>query len=123
MAIAAASGQAGPSLNPCIHYDTDTVSLTGRLSRETLPGPPNYESVRRGDAPETGFYLTLPAPVCTMDGATRDLDSITKLQLVLDSAGYARLRPSLGTTATVRGTLFAAVTGHHHTPALVWVVW
>ena len=123
MTIPAGSGESDSAASPCIRYGIDTVQLAGRLSRETFPGPPNYESVRRGDTPETGFYLTLTAPVCTMEDSTRDLDSITKLQLVLDSAGYARLRPSLGRTATVRGTLFGAATGHHHTPALVQVIW
>jgi Domain of unknown function (DUF4431) len=109
---------------PCLAYE-DTVTLHGRLRREVHPGRPNYESIVDGDEPEPGFYLHLPTPACfraaTSEGARldEDRDSVTRIQLVLDAAGYARLRPALGDTLTLHGTIFSSITGHHHAPVLL----
>jgi hypothetical protein len=112
----------------CLRYEPDTVAIAGILTRKTFPGRPSYESVKEGDEPETGFYLEVPIPVCTIaspDSASDNngsLHDIRLVQLVLDSAGYARLKPRLGRQVTLRGTLFAAFTGHHHAPMLLRVV-
>lgn len=110
----------------CLTYQ-DTVEVRGILRREIHPGPPNYESVAGGDAEETGFYVHLAETVCTLatrgspDPGEEPLDSVRRVQLVLDSVGYARLRPQLDHQVTVRGTLFSAFTGHHHAPLLLQV--
>jgi hypothetical protein len=99
----------------CLSYEPDTVSLRGTLRRHTFPGPPNYESVKEGDEPETGFYLHLLRPVCTVAEDINDAhDNVRLVQLVLDSTGYARLTPALGHVITIRGTLSSAITGHQH---------
>jgi hypothetical protein len=112
----------------CLRYEPDTIHVSGVLRRHTYPGPPNYESVRRGDAAETGFYLHLAHPVCARgrpagdgepDAAATRRDSVRVIQLVLDSTGYSRLRRSLGRRVTLRGTLFSSHTGHHHAPLLL----
>lgn len=106
----------------CLRYEPDTVWITGRLVRHAFYGPPSYGEDPKHDEKETGFYLELAQPVCTIadrsNAAQRDVRFV---QLVLDSAGYARLRPALGTTITLRGTLFAAFAGHHHAPILLTV--
>jgi len=113
-----ARGQA-PQL-ACVHMDKDTVAITGRLERRTYPGPPNYESVKTGDAAETGFYLVLAAPICSQPGATAGgKRNVRLVQLVLDQRGYDSLRPRLGKSVTLRGTMFEAITGHHHAPLLL----
>jgi hypothetical protein len=113
------------SVAPCLAYE-DTVQLTGTLTRITYPGPPNYERVADGDEAETGFYLTLQSVICARaaipnpnDASIQAQDSVRRVQLVLDSAGYARLGPSIGRTVTVRGTIFGAHTSHHHARILL----
>jgi hypothetical protein len=115
----------------CLRYEPDTVVLTGILRRHTYPGPPNFESVRAGDAPETGYYLHLGHPVCAsrqyasdaeVDAAAARHVDARLVQLVLDSAGYARLRPLLGQRVTLRGRVFSAFTGHHHAPLVMTVL-
>jgi Domain of unknown function (DUF4431) len=113
---------------PCLRYEPDTVALTGTLSRRTEPGPLNYESVPAGDEPETYFYLDLARPVCTIGAADSEsangaATGVRQVQLVLKQAGYDRLRPYLRRHQVVmlRGTLFAAITGHHHAPLLLTV--
>jgi hypothetical protein len=115
---------------PCLRYEPDTVALTGTLSRRTEPGPLNYESVPAGDEPATYFYLDLARPVWTIGAAdpesangaaTGAATGVRQVQLVLKQAGYDRLRPYLRRhqVVTLRGTLFAAITGHHHAPLLL----
>lgn len=125
--LAASSGSADSRPDQCLPYEPEIVSLAGTLRRQTFPGRPNYESVKKGDEAETGFYLHLDRPVCTT-GAGDDpswghyrVDGVTLVQLVLDAAGYDRLRPRLGHRVTLRGTLFAAFTAHHHAPLLLKV--
>jgi hypothetical protein len=109
-----------PAAQPCIRTDKDTVALTGKLERRTYPGRPNYESVKSGDEAETGFYLVLRTPACSLaDTAAGAKKEVRLVQLVLDQAGYQRLRPRLGTTVTLRGTVFGSHTGHHHAPLLL----
>jgi hypothetical protein len=61
-----------------------------------------------------------------MEPGTDDVDvaktGVRRIQLVLDQQGYDSLRRFLGKKVTLRGTLFGAITGHHHTPVLLSVV-
>jgi hypothetical protein len=110
----------------CLHFEPDTVQLTGRLERRMYYGPPNFGEDPAHDAKEVGLYLALAAPVCAAGGGDPELDtpqrSVRRVQLVLDSAGYAQMRPLVGQRVRLRGTLFAAHTGHHHTPILLTVL-
>jgi hypothetical protein len=107
----------------CLPYEPTSVVLQGTLKRLTFPGPPNYESIRSGDKPETGYYLALPSAVCTdssPDDPNLEAKSRVRLvQLVLTEQGYSGLRPFLGKSVRVRGRLFSAFTGHHHAPLLL----
>jgi hypothetical protein len=115
---------------PCLRFEPDTVRIAGVLRRHTYPGRPGFETIPAGDGPETGFYLHLARPICVHprpgqdpgdDPTVEPRDSVWRVQLVLDSAGYERLRPYLGRRVTLRGTLFSAHTGHHHAPVLLTV--
>ena len=124
-----ADDQAG--VGSCLGYDPRVVALRGILRRHTFPGPPNYESAQAGDEAETGFYLHLARPVCTFgdedDYEAYPQQNVSLVQLNFgrvpggDSVGYARLRPVLGRRVAIVGTLYAAHTGHHHAPLIIWV--
>ena len=118
--IFAAPSHATPAT--CIRYEPDTVHVTGQLTRKTFYGAPGFGDDPKHDEKETGFYLELSSPICTQPGAD-DVDTaktgIRIVQLVLDSAGYARLRPFVGQRVTLKGTLFGAISGHHHAPVLL----
>jgi hypothetical protein len=100
------------------------VQLSGRVVLRTFPGPPNYESIRKGDRAETQLLLKLDQPICVLADAKDALGSEDErdqrlVTLVTGSgitlANYARAR------VRVEGTLFHAHTGHHRTPVLVEV--
>lgn len=106
--------------------DGDAVSLVGKIWRETFPGPPNYESIEEGDEPETVWVLTLDQPRCILGvsmetGKTYQIGRITRFQLALTPEQYNKHRRILEKRAKVNGKLFQAVSGHHHTKALIEV--
>ena len=109
----------------CLRYEPDTVGVTGTLARHMYYGAPGYGEDPKHDEKEVGFYLDLARPICMASGGD-DVNvaktGIARIQLVLDEKGYARLRPFLGKRITLRGTLFGAITGHHHTPVLLSVL-
>jgi len=70
-------------------------------------------------------FATVP-PLCVRGGRDEDIgephDGVDSIQLILDSAGYATLRPALGSVVGLRGSLLPEHTGHHHAPVLLDVI-
>ncbi len=119
-------GITAQSESPCYYYESDTVNLTGKMVRDTFPGPPNYESIKEGDAMEVYWVLQLQKPICMNavadDYTNVDRQNVTQLQMVVGDGMYKKYRNLLYKTVTVKGTLFGAQTGHHHTDVLITVI-
>ena len=49
----------------CLRYKPNNVTLSGKLVRPTFPGRPNFDSIKNGNEPETGFYLELAQTIST----------------------------------------------------------
>lgn len=104
---------------PCLPMAGDQA-LTGRLVRRTFPGPPNFESVRRGDRPETYWLLRLDRPICVQADADRDVvRPIREVQLLLGAEDFVRDRRLVGHRVIARGAFMDAISGHHHTDVLL----
>lgn len=105
--------------------DGETTTLTGKVWRETFPGPPNYESIEAGDRPETYWILTTEEAFCGEALSFESGDTyripgeLTRFQLVLDRDQYADNQSLVFDNATVTGSLFTGHTGHHHTSMLI----
>ena len=108
-----------------VSYEPATVTLTGKISRRVFPGPPNYESVKKGDAPEVAWLLRLERPVSVKakqgDEFNQTRRNVRDLQLALGPDDFKRYRSLLGKRVAVSGQLFGAHTGHHHTAVLLQV--
>ena len=107
----------------CNQYEPADATLSGTLTRQVFPGPPGFEDVVTGDEPQVGFYLSLAEPLC-MQGNENEADinvedNETLVQLVLQPTDYDNLRPYLDQPVVLKGTLFGAVTGFHHTQVLM----
>jgi hypothetical protein len=95
----------------CLQYGI--VRLTGRLVQQTYPGPPDYESIRKGDEPLIIWILQLNRSVCVASSGSGYPGSYgtREIQLVLDGDEYAkgdeyaRYRQLLGKKITVTGSL------------------
>lgn len=119
------TGQNTPQ-SECLSYEPAVVTLSGTLVRKTFPGPPNYESVKKGEKPATSWFLDLAESVCVNASKTEpDLDpkqsGIHEIQLVLQPEQYPQHKGMVGRTVLATGTLLGEHTGHHHTPVLLTV--
>jgi hypothetical protein len=110
---------------PCLNYG-ELVTLKGVLSRHTFPEQPNYESIANGDAAATYFFVSPGAPVCVAAGAGQSDEpaepSVKRVQLVFPfgTNGYEPLRRYLGGQVVCAGSLVHAISGHHHSPVLLF---
>ena len=113
----------------CLHYGPSAVTLEGTLIRRPYPGPPNYESEREGDQRDTALILSIPRPICVApdsasDEGDRQLESgVRELQLAIGTDSlWAQLRAAHSSRLRVTGELFHAISGHHRTRVLLWVI-
>jgi hypothetical protein len=126
MACSLICGAQSNGARQCLSYEPAEAKLTGTLVRKTYPGPPNYESVKRGDRPETYWVIRLDNPVCVNAG-TVDADlnpaqsTIRIVQLVVTSEIYKRRRTLVRKHVVASGRLFGKHTSHHHTSVLLTV--
>lgn len=108
----------------CLSYDSEVVTLNGRIRTHVFPGQPNYESVAKGDAPEKVWLLQLTKPICTSATTHADAEKdVRALQLVFlqGQKQYKKYWSLKGRRVAATGTLMHAETGHHHTNVLLVV--
>ena len=118
---------AAPPSSNCLR-DGDAVTLSGRVSREVFPGPPNYQSVAKGDRPTVYWILVLADARCFSVGSMGDREAgkdqplLKRFQLVFpDAKDYDTYRAAVGAFVSVMGELSESHTAHHKTPALLTV--
>lgn len=109
----------------CLDYGP-TVTLTGTLRSQVFAGPPNFESLKRGDRKETALILSLTTPNCVVGRNPKDLEisvaGIRKMQLVVtNDTHWKTIRRLKGKRAVVSGTLFYRHSGFHQTKVLIGV--
>jgi hypothetical protein len=115
---------ASPAHAQCLAYG-GKVQLSGTLERKTYPGPPEFESIAAGDAPETIWLLRLEQPACVMrdrndpSGVNAAVSSTKQVQLLLNEVQYKLYAKWIGLRVTLRGKLYGAATRHHRTPVLL----
>jgi hypothetical protein len=109
----------------CLTYQGD-VTLRGILSKHTFPEQPNYESIAKGDAAATYFFISPRRPLCVASGDQNNNElaesRVKSVQLVFapGEIAYKSLRPHLGKKVECKGSLYHAISGHHHTSVLLW---
>ena len=107
------------------------VKLVGVIKNQTFPGPPNYESVVKGDEPEDYWILTLDKPIDVAEDPDYPVPDENRpqlnqheLQVNLDdklNADYAAYQKFLGRKVEVTGELSQGFTVHHKTPVMIGV--
>jgi uncharacterized protein DUF4431 len=110
----------------CAHFEPAKEVIAGKLVRRTFPGPPGYGESPEVDERETGWYVVLEKALCVKGEPSdelnaEDVNGIRSVQLVLTHGEYETDRDFVGKRVVVSGTLFTALTGHHHTPVLMEV--
>lgn len=117
-----------------VGYEPKVVTLIGKIVPQTFPGPPEYTSVAKGDEPEREWILHLRTPIevdadKSSEQNKENEKNIREVQLVFLDGGklktpenkYKTWKPFTrkGVTVSATGTLFHALTGHHHTKILM----
>src|SRR2546422_4483235 len=108
----------------CYHYRPAPVSLTGRLIQRTLPGPPNYQSIARGDRPQVVDLLILDAPICTIadykDSPNTDaFQGQDTIQVRRAESTWREVRRLSGQRVVVTGTLAGVALGPDRPPVVI----
>ncbi|QCI68482.1 hypothetical protein [Phreatobacter stygius] len=121
-----------PGQTSCTNVGGNATSrFTGRLSHHVFPGPPGYQDVRRGDAREPAYILTLRQQTCVNAEGDEALQRVRldRIHLRLDNrnprsrTAYRGLRRFIGQDVSVTGTDgFGEHTGHHRAPLVLTVV-
>ena len=108
-----------PSMDQkCLSYEPDEVVLKGTIRRHTFAGPPNYESIAKGDRPERYWLLHLAQPICVSASSQWEKETgVSAVQLILTKYD----KTLVGRKVVATGTLFRAHTGHHHTKVVLTV--
>jgi hypothetical protein len=104
----------------CLPYEPETVVLTGTVQRVLAYGPPNFGETPDRDAKEIFYSLQLTAPICVAGGDDPDQPAepaIRQMQIAFINLPFDRTLP--GHRVRIIGTLFHAMTGHHHTKVLI----
>jgi hypothetical protein len=88
----------------CLQYGP--IQIAGTLVQHTYAGPPDYESVTKGDAPLTVWKLQLDERIC-VDANTRYPREVIQfeIELALTPEQYRQYRPLLGQKVRVTGQL------------------
>lgn len=107
---------------PCLRYEAEDTVLSGTIKRLTVPGRPNYMSIRKGDQPDVIWVLTPSAPFCVdADQSNEAEKNVRDVQLVLPGgpADFRRYRAMSGAKVRLKGSLFHSHTIHHRTAVLM----
>ena len=98
------------------------ATVSGVVTIQLFAGPPNYESVAKGDAEEKALILELPKRICADDGEF--IERSTRFDRVHVSSMVPALldvlNAAVGRHVTVRGEAFGAHTGHHRAPLVLF---
>jgi hypothetical protein len=108
-----------------LKYEPSNVTLTGRPVSRTFYGPPGYGEDPKTDSRESQYILILDPPVDVAGDPNEPMYAperrVTRVTLVVFDFKAHPVKPLLGHRVEVRGTLYHAHTGHHHTRVLIQV--
>jgi hypothetical protein len=111
------------ALARCLKFEPVSVLLKGTFVSKSLPGPPGYSSIAKGDFAERVLFLQLEEPICVKGNPestynSRTQTGVKELQLVVPLGQSMEL---VGKRVRATGTLFSPVTNGHRTKVLMTV--
>jgi hypothetical protein len=88
----------------CLQYGP--IDIAGTIVRHTYAGPPDYESVTKGDEPRTVWVLQLDERICVEANRSYPREPIQlEIELALTPEQYQRYQQLLGQRVRVSGEL------------------
>lgn len=125
--LIAAAPSARAGRENCLKYEPFEVSITGTVYTKIYPGPPNYESIKKGDLAYRHYFFIPDAPFCTVaepnDELNGNADDVKLVQFDLIKVRTGNLRSYMkkfnGKKVRVTGTLSSRIFAYHRTPDLM----
>jgi hypothetical protein len=107
----------------CFQYEQKGVTLTGTVAIETFFGPPNYGEDPDTDAKEKQAILKLDTPICVNEDLGPPIEDAEKnqIEVTLVPVGKINFGQFANKHIQVTGSMYHAITSHHHTPVLLSV--
>ncbi|MFC4310820.1 DUF4431 domain-containing protein [Steroidobacter flavus] len=88
----------------CLQYGP--IDIAGRIVQQTHAGPPDYESVTKGDEPRTVWILQLDERICVEANRSYPREPLQlEIELALTPEQYRQYRGLLGQKVRVTGEL------------------
>ncbi|WP_129776461.1 DUF4431 domain-containing protein [Peristeroidobacter soli] len=88
----------------CLQYGP--IDIAGTIVRQTHAGPPDYESVTKGDEPRTVWVLQLDERICVEANRSYPREPLQlEIELALTPEQYRQYRALLGQKVRVSGEL------------------
>lgn len=103
----------------CYHYGGIPVSLSGTVEIKTFYGAPNYGENPQTDSRETQAILFLEKPICVEANQSGEAAEQNQANVTLVPPDKENMIKYAGKHLAVKGVLFHAFNGHHHTPILM----
>ena len=109
----------------CLEYEPANVTLSGTISRHMHYEGPNYGADPAHDEKAYYWYLDLDKPICVngKDEDSPEMESVHDVRHMQIVYGvyedYPRGRGWIGRHVSIMGSLFHAITVHHHTDVLI----
>ncbi|MDR2963676.1 MAG: DUF4431 domain-containing protein [Bacteroidales bacterium] len=109
------------------YYEPEVSIITGTIIVETFFGPPGYGENPQTDSKEEAYILLLESPInvlSTIDESEReegdgDFTKYNVAKIQLASTAGVLFANYTNQQVIVTGTLFSAISGHHHTDVLM----
>ncbi len=108
----------GNAFSACKTYDTEGITLKGKVELKTFFGPPNYGENPETDAKEVQALLKLDMPLCTIESVDEQAEKNQNLVTLIPLGNFS-LKKFSGQHVSVTGSLIHSISGHHHTPVLI----
>ncbi|GMO42193.1 MAG: hypothetical protein Ta2F_18210 [Termitinemataceae bacterium] len=91
---------------------SNTIILKGKIELREFYGPPNYGENPKTDKKESYYFLLLDKSLIINSKNIKELQIIFATQK--DAGNFMA-----GERYYIKGKLFLAITGHHHSPVLI----
>jgi hypothetical protein len=105
------------------YYEPAVSILSGTLKEETFYGPPGYGASPDKDSKEQQYILHLDNPISIKQKKHSDSGYDSKYKqdkITLDiNKSASSFKHKIGKSVKVKGKLFPAETGHHHTDVIM----
>jgi hypothetical protein len=96
--------------------------ITGMLKEELYYGSPNFGEDTLTDEKEYCYILHLQKPIFFMDSelGSGEWEAVYKIQILKDNV--TNISDFINKKVTITCSLSTGITGHHHAPAITWVL-